>query len=167
MVCGREGFFHKIVDFVVVVWSFLSDYHLNTSCNERIAPIGKIGAVLLSCCDKILFFRICQLLQLPQQQQQQQRSYQPSGGCRRRSDPSSQREPERKRNQRTERQSAYVPEYLSYRRKPGLQPCCPDAEYVLYRRRMQRRSISFQLLRALSCRYQLPDAGNGSGWWSF
>ena len=105
-------------------------------------------------------------LPLPQQQQQP-RSYQPWGCYLRRSDPSFLREPERRRNLRTVRRSAYDPWCRSYRKRKDQRPCCRDAAYGLYHHRMQRRSSFYRFRCTTSCRYRQRDAGTGWGWWSY
>ena len=59
-----------------------------------------------------------------------------------RSSVASQRERERRKNLRTERQSAFFPWCRSYRKRKDLQPCYRGGVYVPYRRPKQRRSSS-------------------------
>ena len=67
------------------------------------------------------------------------------------------------KNQQTEHRYAYVLMYLSYHRKQDLLPYYLDEVYDLYHHRKQRRNISYPALSILSCKYQLPDAGNELG----
>ena len=64
---------------------------------------------------------------------------------------------------RTVHLSAYVQEYLSYRKKLDLQPCYLGEVYVLYHRLMLLRSTSCPARYILSYMYLQPDAGNVSG----
>ena len=107
-----------------------------------------------------IFFRTFQPYELLQSLRQQQRSYQPLGCYLHQSDPSSLREPVRKKNLRTVHQSAYVLMYQSYHKKRDLQPCYRDAVYVRYHRRMQLRSTSCPARCTPSCKYLQRDAGN-------
>ena len=109
------------------------------------------------------FLRIYQHELLPLRIQQLQQSYQPSGCFLLRSVPSFLRELVLMKILRTVHLSAYVQEYLSYRKKLGLQQCYLGEVYVLYHRRMLRRSISYPARYILSCMYLQPDAGNVSG----
>ncbi len=77
--------------------------------------------------------------------------------------PSFQHEPVQRKSRQTVHLNAYVPSCQSYHRKPVLQPYYPDEAYVLYHRRMLRRSISYPVRYTLFCMYQLPDAGNELG----